>query len=58
MMVFVSGALIILGRIQDKEAEALDEAEQTAQDYSVIIEDPDPKKLDPKEWKVTYGAPT
>lgn len=51
MMVFVSCVLLGLGYIQNKEAEALDLAEQTAQDYSVIIEDPNPECVDPDEWK-------
>jgi fructose 1,6-bisphosphatase len=52
MMIFVIGVLLLLGRLQDKEAEALDLAEQTAQDYSVVIEDPNPDMVDPDEWKV------
>lgn len=51
MMVFVSCVLLWLGYIQNKEAEELDLAEQTAQDYSVIIEDPNPECVDPDEWK-------
>jgi len=51
MMIFVSAALLIMGKIQNKEAEALDEAEQTAQDYSVVINDPNPEKVDPDYYK-------
>jgi hypothetical protein len=53
MMIFISLVLAILGRRQDAEAEALDLAEQTAQDYSIIIEDPNPEILDPDVWKVS-----
>ena len=34
---------------KNREAEELDLAEQTAQDYSVIITDPNPDCLDPDE---------
>jgi hypothetical protein len=51
MMIFISCVLLGLGYWQNKEAEALDLAEQTAQDYSVIIEDPNPEAVDPDEWK-------
>jgi len=54
MMIFVSCTLLYLGYQQNKEAEELDEAEQTAQDYSVIIEDPNPECVDPDEWKAFF----
>ena len=52
MMIFVALVLAALGKTQDQEAEDLDEAEQTAQDYSVVIEDPNADETDPDTWKV------
>jgi hypothetical protein len=54
MMIFIIVVLLVLGKIQSAEAEALDESEQTAQDYSVIIEDPDGDKTNPDEWKAWF----
>lgn len=51
MMIVATITLLVLGKRQDKEAEALDESEQTAQDYSVIIQDPTPSIIDPDEYK-------
>jgi len=51
MIVWVCGVLGFLAYYQNKEAEELDEAEQTAQDYSVIVEDPNPEVINPDEWK-------
>ena len=56
MMVFLAAALLVLGRIQDKESEDLDLSEQTAQDYSIIVEDPNPEIVDPDEWKEWFEA--
>ena len=51
IVLLIIGVLLILGWRQNREAEALDLAEQTAQDYSVLISDPNPECLDPDEWK-------
>ena len=51
MMVFVSISLYLLGRKQDAEAEEIDLAEQTAQDYSIWVSDPNPDCIDPDEWR-------
>jgi len=51
MMVFVGLGLLALGWVQNKEAEELDLQEQTAQDYSVMVEDPSPEKTDPDYWR-------
>jgi len=40
-----------LGYIQDKTVEAMDIAEQTAQDYSIVVNDPDDDAYDPDEWE-------
>jgi hypothetical protein len=56
MMLFVSCTLLYLGYQQNKEAEELDLQEQTAQDYSVIIEDPNPECIDPDEWKEFFES--
>jgi hypothetical protein len=52
MIIFIAAMLLVLGWRQNKEAEELDEMEQTAQDYSVEVEDPNPECTDPDEWKV------
>ena len=52
MMIFISGVLSILSDQQSRQAVEIDLSEQTAQDYSIIIEDPNPDILDPDEWKV------
>ena len=36
----------------------LDEQHQTAQDYSVVVHDPDPDASDPKEWRDYFDMNT
>ena len=51
--------------LQGEAIRQLDEASQTAQDYSIMVMDPDPDATDPDEWReffnrfghVTYGSP-
>jgi hypothetical protein len=57
MMVFVSAVLAALAVKQNREAEEIDLMEQTAQDYSVVVQDPNPDCLDPDEWKVGRHPP-
>ena len=38
----------------DEVEDALDEAVQTAQDYSVVVTDPDPDATDPEEWRLFF----
>lgn len=52
MVIFIAAMLLVLGWRQNKEAEELDEMEQTAQDYSIEVMDPNPECTDPDEWKV------
>jgi hypothetical protein len=56
MMVFATLVLLVLGRKQDDQAEALDLAEQTAQDYSIVVNDPNPDITDPDRWKEWFEA--
>jgi hypothetical protein len=51
MMVFMIVILYAIAAYQNDFAGKLDEAEQTAQDYSVIIRDPNSEMVDPDEWK-------
>lgn len=36
--------------IESKVSEELDEAIQSTQDYSIVVNDPDPDAVDPDEW--------
>lgn len=49
---FLLCVILILGKVQGEQAEAIDEAVQTSQDYSIEVEDPgdDAKDNDPLEW--------
>jgi hypothetical protein len=38
----------------DEIEDVLDEAVQTAQDYSVVVTDPEPDATDPEEWRVFF----
>jgi hypothetical protein len=51
-MVFVTAVLAALAVKQNREAEEIDLMEQTAQDYSIEVQDPNPDCVDPDEWKV------
>lgn len=51
-MVFIAGALLILWRWQEAEAIALDDAEDTTRDFSIMVSDPPDDCGDPDEWKV------
>lgn len=55
--------IFILGRVQDHQVDEIDEGIQTAQDYTVEVEDPGdgPADNDPNEWKTffeQFGAVT
>ncbi len=41
---------------QINQAESIDIAEQTAQDYSIVIMDPNPDATDPKEWHTFFES--
>ena len=43
-----------MGRVQDAKAEALDESTQTAQDYSIVVQDPDPHATDCDKWRAFF----
>uniref|UniRef100_A0A7S1XQ05 CSC1/OSCA1-like cytosolic domain-containing protein n=1 Tax=Phaeomonas parva TaxID=124430 RepID=A0A7S1XQ05_9STRA len=47
--------LVLLTIKQSRLATELDEAEQTAQDYSIRVEDPSPDAVDPDLWKDFFG---
>ena len=50
---FMLVVIFVLGRVQDKDVDEIDEAVQTSQDYSIEVEDPGDGKEDndPNEWK-------
>jgi len=57
---FVAMAMLIIyviytGRLQAKQVEEIDLAEQTPQDYSVIVQDPDEDADDPDEWEQFFS---
>mmetsp|Transcript_28519 Transcript_28519/g.63650 ORF Transcript_28519/g.63650 Transcript_28519/m.63650 type:complete len:992 (-) Transcript_28519:354-3329(-) len=54
MMCVICAAMFFLGRLQNKQAEDIDEEEQTAQDYSIVVEDPNPEIVDPDVWKAHF----
>jgi hypothetical protein len=61
MVIVLFVFLAFLGFTQDAMAERMDVSEQTAQDYSIIVEDPDEDATDPDEWREffsTYGHVT
>ena len=51
LLIFVA----ILGLIQNSVSASLDESIQTAQDYSVMVDDPGPEDNDPKEWQKFFS---
>eukprot|EP00614_Pseudopedinella_elastica_P017373 CAMPEP_0172652536 /NCGR_PEP_ID=MMETSP1068-20121228/243367_1 /TAXON_ID=35684 /ORGANISM="Pseudopedinella elastica, Strain CCMP716" /LENGTH=475 /DNA_ID=CAMNT_0013466947 /DNA_START=68 /DNA_END=1492 /DNA_ORIENTATION=- len=50
MTLCLLGLMAVVTLVQDNVSAALDESIQTAQDYSVIIDDPGPEDSDPQEW--------
>lgn len=56
MVLFLFGFLSVLGISQDKLAESMDESEQTAQDYSIIVNDPDEDATNPDEWRDFFSV--
>ena len=46
---------IYMGWSHEKIAEKADVEEQTAQDYSIMVNDPDPDATDPDEWKEFFS---
>lgn len=48
---FFLGALTWLSMYQTKRVEIIDVGEQTAQDYSIVVHDPNPDAVDPEEWR-------
>eukprot|EP00614_Pseudopedinella_elastica_P015916 CAMPEP_0172652422 /NCGR_PEP_ID=MMETSP1068-20121228/243303_1 /TAXON_ID=35684 /ORGANISM="Pseudopedinella elastica, Strain CCMP716" /LENGTH=836 /DNA_ID=CAMNT_0013466829 /DNA_START=321 /DNA_END=2832 /DNA_ORIENTATION=- len=53
VLLFVLFALV--SKIQSQVSQALDESIQTAQDYSVIVDDPGPDDGDAEEWRRFFG---
>ncbi|CAM9582707.1 unnamed protein product [Chrysoparadoxa australica] len=54
-IIFMFLILLWLKRHQNSMAKLLDEKDQTAQDYSVVVKDPDPDATDPDEWRSFFG---
>jgi hypothetical protein len=55
LLIMLVLGLFAVGKIQDKAIEEADEAEQTAQDYSIIVNDPDADATDPDEWQKFFS---
>jgi len=55
MVLALLGGLFLLARLQSAIVEEADEAEQTAQDYSVMVEDPDADATNPDEWNAFFS---
>ena len=47
--------LFMLGKLQNSIVEEADEAEQTAQDYSIMVDDPDADATNPDEWQAFFS---
>ena len=49
--------ILVIGKVQGEQAEAIDESVQTSQDYSVEVQDPgdNAHDNDPKEWVQFFG---
>jgi len=54
VVVFVVGFSVYLRRIQRRKIIELDEDEQTARDYSIVIDNPPPDASDALEWKCFF----
>ncbi|CAM9599348.1 unnamed protein product, partial [Phaeothamnion confervicola] len=54
-VLMIIGILMLVGKAQDLSAEEMDESEQTAQDYAVIVQDPDHDAKDPEEWRAFFS---
>jgi hypothetical protein len=50
MCIFFAAALITTKVLEVLVKNRLDEAIQTTQDYSIVVNDPDPDAADPDEW--------
>jgi len=55
MTVFLLALVVVVSIVQDNISASLDESLQTAQDYSVIVDDPTPEDGDPDEWANFFG---
>lgn len=53
LMFFIMFAIV--GMVQNHVSARLDEAMQTASDYSVIVEDPEDNDTDPEEWRKFFS---
>lgn len=50
-LIFVVIGIVILNRYMKRMEVAFDEDMQTAQDYSIVVENPPPDATDPSEWR-------
>ena len=55
MLIFLVIGLFFLAKVQNKIVEEADEAEQTAQDYSILVQDPDADATNPDEWQQFFS---
>ena len=51
MSIFLFVGVALLSVLQNEISEALDESVQTAQDYSIMVDDPYPDDKDPDAWQ-------
>mmetsp|Transcript_2051 Transcript_2051/g.3256 ORF Transcript_2051/g.3256 Transcript_2051/m.3256 type:complete len:974 (-) Transcript_2051:276-3197(-) len=54
-IVFLSISLWLLSRYMQRVEVAFDEDEQTAQDYSLVVDDCPPDAMDPEEWRAFFS---
>lgn len=54
-IVFLAVSLWVLGHYMQKAEVEFDEDEQTAQDYSLVVDDCPPDAMDPEEWRTYFS---
>jgi hypothetical protein len=54
-IVVLFAILVALTFYQSKVAEKIDVSEQTAQDYAIIVQDPDKDATDPEKWRAFFS---
>ena len=54
-IVMLGAALTLLTFYHTKIAEKIDTAEQTAQDYAIVVQDPDPDATNAEEWRAFFS---
>ena len=55
MTIFLFIGLALLALVQNKVSAELDESRQSAQDYSIVVDDPGDDDIDCDEWQVFFS---